>query len=337
VTAPVSAIVPTFNRAGLVRQTVAAILSQTSRPDEVIVIDDGSTDETPSVLASFGSAITARRTPNGGTVRARLAGLALARHERIAFCDHDDLWRPDHVARHLALHEAVPGMDMSFSDFRLLREAGPDARTKFDHAPAGFWERHAARRLPEGWVIGPGYLEESFRFTPIFPSALMLTKTLLARAGGLDVSRTGNRAEDGDFISRCLLTATLGAIPEATVQIRDYDGNYSADTTLGLLDEVDNLLHLLATRSEFEPYRAVMEDEIRIRRVQAAERAFASGDHALVRRIVRAIPPAQRPGRLRVKHAAARLPDPAGRWANRLLQSAARLKPKPASGAARER
>lgn len=319
--APVSVIIPTYNRAALVRQTIEAILAQTRRPDEVIVIDDGSTDATPDVLTAFGSTILRRRVDNGGTVRARLAGLALATHDWIGFCDHDDLWLPGHVERHLALHAAVPGMDMSFSDFRLLRGAGPDARTKFDHAPPGFWDRHAARRLPEGWVVGPEYLEASFRFTPIFPSALMLTKTLLARAGGLDVSRTGNRAEDGDFITRCLLTATVGAIPEATVLIRDYEGNFSADTTLGLLDEVDNLLHLLATRPEFEPYRATMEDEVRIRRIQAAERAFASGDHALVRDIVRAIPPAQRPPLLRAKHAVARLPAPAAARLNALLQA----------------
>ena len=321
-THPVAAIVPTYNRAALVRQTVDSILAQTRRPDQIIVVDDGSTDETPAVLAAFGGGIEVLRVPNGGTVRARIAGLQAARHEWIAFCDDDDLWRPEHVARHLALHAAVPTMDMSFSDFRLLREGGPDARSKFDHAPPGFWDRHAVRRLPEGWLVGPGYLEESFRFTPIFPSALMLTKTLLGRAGGMDVSRTGNRAEDGDFITRCLITATPGAVPEPTVLIRDYEGNFSADTTLGLLDEVDNLTRLRDTRPELAPYRATIDDEIRLRRIQAAERAFASRDHALVRDILRRIPESQRPARLRAKHVIARLPGPVGRPLNRLLQAA---------------
>lgn len=99
----VSVVVPTYNRADLIGETLERILAQTVPPAEVIVVDDGSTDDTPAVLARFGARIRVERIENSGEIDARNHGIRLARGTLIAFCDSDDLWEADHLARMVAL------------------------------------------------------------------------------------------------------------------------------------------------------------------------------------------------------------------------------------------
>jgi glycosyltransferase involved in cell wall biosynthesis len=90
----VSVVIPTYNRAQFVREAVESVLQQTIRPDEIIVVDDGSTDDTQETLARFGDTISILRQPNHGKSAARNAGIGAARGEWIAFLDSDDLWHP---------------------------------------------------------------------------------------------------------------------------------------------------------------------------------------------------------------------------------------------------
>lgn len=92
----VSTIIPVYNRATLLREAVASVLAQTYRPIEVIVVDDGSTDDTPQACAALQEAcpeLRAVRIPNGGPGLAREAGRALARGEFVQYLDSDDLLR----------------------------------------------------------------------------------------------------------------------------------------------------------------------------------------------------------------------------------------------------
>ncbi len=81
----VAVIIPTFNRAHCVGEAIQSVLDQTVPADEIIVIDDGSTDNTAEVLAGFGDRITVIRQPNAGVSAARNAGIARATSEWIAF------------------------------------------------------------------------------------------------------------------------------------------------------------------------------------------------------------------------------------------------------------
>jgi glycosyltransferase involved in cell wall biosynthesis len=91
----VSVIIPTFNRAHCIAGSVESVLTQTFQDLEVIVVDDGSTDDTTEVLARFGNRIRVIRQENGGVSAARNAGIRVARAKWIAFQDSDDMWRPD--------------------------------------------------------------------------------------------------------------------------------------------------------------------------------------------------------------------------------------------------
>src|SRR5438270_12888106 len=82
-------VIPTFNRSHLVRRAIDSALQQTLRPEQIIVVDDGSTDDTESACRAYGSAIQYVRQPNAGVSSARNHGIRLARQPWTAFLDSD--------------------------------------------------------------------------------------------------------------------------------------------------------------------------------------------------------------------------------------------------------
>jgi glycosyltransferase involved in cell wall biosynthesis len=102
----VSCIIPVHNGERYLREAIDSIFKQTYRPLEIIVIDDGSTDGTARVAASYGDQLHYEWQPNAGPAAARNKGLDLARRDFVAFLDADDLWHPDKLTRQMARFEA---------------------------------------------------------------------------------------------------------------------------------------------------------------------------------------------------------------------------------------
>jgi glycosyltransferase involved in cell wall biosynthesis len=90
-----SVIIPTYNRAKLIGRAVRSALAAIDEGDEIIVVDDGSADDTPRRIAAFGSKVRYIRTENGGVARARNVGIAAARCPMITLLDSDDEWQQD--------------------------------------------------------------------------------------------------------------------------------------------------------------------------------------------------------------------------------------------------
>jgi glycosyltransferase involved in cell wall biosynthesis len=114
--APVSVIVPAFNAGRTLAATLASIQAQRPSPMQIVVVDDGSTDDTAAVALATtggwaGSALV--RLTNGGVASAMNAGLAAARCDWVAFLDADDLWEPDCLHKQLTHLAAHPGLDAS--------------------------------------------------------------------------------------------------------------------------------------------------------------------------------------------------------------------------------
>src|SRR5512143_4014499 len=108
----VSVVMPVYNGARYLRQALESALNQTYRPLEIIVVDDGSTDETSAILAEFGSRIRAIRQKNPGSAAARNAALQAAHGEIIAFLDADDLWLPQKLEVQVAYLRAHPDVEL---------------------------------------------------------------------------------------------------------------------------------------------------------------------------------------------------------------------------------
>ncbi len=120
-----SVVVPSYNTADFVGATVRSILRQTMASLEVIVVDDGSTDDSVErVLALDDPRITCVRQANRGLSGARNTGILLARGAQIGFCDSDDLWHPEKAERHCAMMDADPSIGLTFSLSEYLTEEG---------------------------------------------------------------------------------------------------------------------------------------------------------------------------------------------------------------------
>ncbi|MBX3172997.1 MAG: glycosyltransferase [Gemmatimonadaceae bacterium] len=123
----VSVIIDTFEQGPFVAAAVASALAQRAVREgqgEVIVVDDGSTDRTPEILAGFASAIQVIRQPNGGQAAALNRGIAGARGTWLAFLDGDDEWGPEYLDAALSALESSPDCDAGFSGVLTVDAAG---------------------------------------------------------------------------------------------------------------------------------------------------------------------------------------------------------------------
>ena len=123
----VSVIVPTYNRQRYIAECIESLLAQTVRPLEIIVVDDGSEDDTPAVLQRFGPSITVLRKENGGKPRAVNLGVAQARGQWVWILDDDDVATPDAIASRLQALAAAPEAGFVYAPHWLGAD-GPDGR-----------------------------------------------------------------------------------------------------------------------------------------------------------------------------------------------------------------
>jgi len=104
----VSVIIPTFNRGWVIREAIDSVLNQTFGSFELIVVDDGSTDNTHDILAEYKDRITLIKQRNRGVSAARNRGMDVASGRFMAFLDSDDLWLPQKLSRQIAFFESNP-------------------------------------------------------------------------------------------------------------------------------------------------------------------------------------------------------------------------------------
>jgi glycosyltransferase involved in cell wall biosynthesis len=221
----VTVVIPTYNRADLLRLTLQSVLAQTLPPAEVIVVDDGSTDSTLELLREVDASVI--RNPDGGwgPARGRNAALERVSTEYVAFVDSDDLLRPNALER---LRDALA--------------AAPDA-------PFAFVRGLSARREPDGWrqegVIGPSQEEQRDLLGSLFarnsvPSSGNMVRTEVARRiGGYDPRVRW--AEDHHFWVRAAKLGEPIHVPEIGCVYRRHVGNRYApvsaeEDTYAILD-----------------------------------------------------------------------------------------------------
>lgn len=229
----ISVVVPTYNRAEFLQQTVQSILAQTVPSLEIIVVDDGSTDHTADVCAGFGESIRHLRQENQGLAVARNAGIHIARGDWIAFCDDDDVWRPRKLEVQLAVLDST-GAGWSLTDFGLIDSDGRRITGKhdsFSRAFALFEEtdttpaKHFGRWLePQNIQVGTElvvvYTGDAFGMlfegNVALPSTSMVARALVSKVGAFDKRF---KAEETEFFHRIAGCATVAIVMQ---QLTDY-------------------------------------------------------------------------------------------------------------------
>lgn len=109
----ISCIIPCFNAAPFLAEAIESAVNQTLRPEEIIVVDDGSTDDSANIAKRYSDAVRYQLQDHGGTASARNLGLQLARGDYIAYLDADDLWHPEKSERQIAHLKSEPAPDIA--------------------------------------------------------------------------------------------------------------------------------------------------------------------------------------------------------------------------------
>jgi glycosyltransferase involved in cell wall biosynthesis len=170
----VAVVIPTYNHAAFLPQAVESVLAQTRRADELIVVDDGSTDGTGAMVARRYPGVTLLSQPNRGLSAARNRGLQAARGDLVVFLDADDWLAPEALAAKASVLERDAALGWVYSDLFLTDEAGAVTRKASDA-----W-RYPGRRL-DGWIF------EELLLGNFFPvHAVMARRRAVVEAGSFD-------------------------------------------------------------------------------------------------------------------------------------------------------
>lgn len=209
---PVSVVIPTFNSAPLVVEAVGSVLAQTRPADEVVVVDDGSTDDTAARVAAFGDRVKYVRQPNARVAAARNTGLRHATGDVVAFLDADDAWHPQKLDRQLAVLAARPEIGLLATG--LTAWPGPFPPLVGDPIPN----------------VAAVPLDRMLLTNPIATSSVVVRRSVLDRVGPFDTELFG--PEDYDLWLRAAQASGVGVLREPLTGYRDTPGSLGkqADT-----------------------------------------------------------------------------------------------------------
>jgi len=191
----VSVIIPTYNRSALIKQAIDSVFAQTYRDFELIVVDDGSTDSTQEIIASYlPETLSYYYQPNAGPSAARNLGIENARSSWIAFLDSDDYWLPKKLETHIAWCQTHTNILISQTDETWIRN-GKRVNPMNKHKKRG------------GMIY-----ERCLPLCCISPSSVMIHRSLLDAVGLFNESLPA--CEDYDLWLRIAYNHEVGFIPE---------------------------------------------------------------------------------------------------------------------------
>ncbi len=208
-TPTISLIIPAYNAECYLAEAIDSALSQDDAPVEVVVVDDGSTDATPRILAGYGERLRVLTQPNRGVGAARNAGVAASSGDWLAFLDADDRLRPDKLSRQAAMLRDRPDVDLC--DCYMVQFWSPELTQEQLQRDPRYAGDHCRKRLAGA--------------TPTW----LFRRSLWERVGGFATDL--KIGEDTDWFARVLgLPAVRYTIDADLVERRLHPGNTTAQT-----------------------------------------------------------------------------------------------------------
>ena len=236
----ISVIIPTYNRANMLRATVMSVLAQTAPVHEIVVVDDGSTDQTASLISELADGgapimlVAQAHTNQRGKARNR--GVEASSGNLLAFLDSDDLWKPDRIRRQLAAWEGAPEAGFAFCNVQRFEDSGS----------LGGEPCLAAGVEYNGYILGD-LLEEPL----VISSTLMVKREVFESMGGFAALRMN---EDYELSLRLAERSTASYVPDVLVLMREHAGRTSRlAREMPLLDYISIVEGFLAQRPGLPP------------------------------------------------------------------------------------
>jgi glycosyltransferase involved in cell wall biosynthesis len=220
----ISVVIPTYNSASFLPQSVESVLQQTYDNFEVIIVDDGSTDDTETVLLPYKEKIRYIKKANSGPSGARNLGIAEARGEFIAFQDADDIWVPEKLQLQMDYLTNHPKIAVLHTDL-----------TQFNHqGEVSFSLKERYGSIPSGYIF-----EELLVNHAVTLSTIIVRRSCIDEVGAFDESLIG--AEDYNFYLRLARKFQFGFLNQALVKKRLHTNNLSDNLDQMCEDEIKNL------------------------------------------------------------------------------------------------
>ena len=208
-----SVVIPAYNAAAFLEETIRSVLQSTCRDYEVIVIDDGSTDSTAALAHSMGPRVRVISQPNSGMSASRNRGIAATDSEFIALLDNDDVWHPQKAEYQLAAFDAHPDHAFCYTDFEVWHGDAADAfhtapRTgALDPAQSG-WIYH--RLIISNWAL---------------PSSVMFRRTAFRELGPMLCA--DHQTDDWEYLVRASWNYRFLKLAEPMVLYRQHASSLS--------------------------------------------------------------------------------------------------------------
>ncbi len=218
----VSVIIPTFNRARYISKSIDSVLNQTYKNFEVIVVDDGSTDNTENVIKKYGNQVQYCYKKNGGVASARNLGIKSAKGTYIAFLDSDDFWEKDKLRLQMELAGSEPDVGLVYSDIYIFNEHGI-IETK----------KERVKNFHRGYVFKELFVK------PFIPTCSVIAKKECFEDVGL-FDEKFNGGEDGDMWLRISQKYQIDYIDRSLANFReDTEGSLGKNQIKMLKDAIE--------------------------------------------------------------------------------------------------
>ena len=212
----VSVIIPTFNDNKFVTEAITSALSQTYDRNEIIVIDDGSTDDTSLILDSYRDKITVIDQENSGAGAARNKGINSANGQYIAFLDGDDVWKEDKLTKQVEYLEREPEIGLVWTDWLCMY---PDNNGNYSifKEPVDYKYGKTVTKITTGWLYNQLLFD-----CVVWTSTVVMRRSVIDKVGKFD--KTLLRGQDYDYWLRTSRICKMHKINEVLAFYRVYRG-----------------------------------------------------------------------------------------------------------------
>lgn len=210
-----SVILPTFNRARFLPDALDSIFVQGVPDVQVILVDDGSTDDTRAVVAAYGRGVQYVRQENSGVAAARNTGLSLATGRFISFLDSDDVWMPGKMEAELSIFDGNPSAEAVISDSERWLE---------DELVCPSWFAEQGLAVPENKPAPLSPTPPLWARRKIFATCcLTIKRAALERLGEPAFDTSFETHQCWDFAIRMIHSCNVIVLPDRTAKIRRFD------------------------------------------------------------------------------------------------------------------